>query len=119
MKNIIFCFIFGGIIASLSCFFLNNYEKNNKQPWKIFSYIWSAPILLFIPLYMSYSVGPEGSVDFLNHVFLGSLATLFVIVITIGLFKLNMNNISVLIINFILSYVVIYIYFKYNFYNRI
>ena len=60
-----FCvqFLLGGIIAIISGILLEQYRNNKVAPWKVFSFLWAAPILLFIPLYISYSKDKNGSID--------------------------------------------------------
>jgi len=112
--KILYSCLIGAFIGGISSFFLQNYEENNKSPWKSFSFLWSAPILLFIPLYISYTKGSNGSLDFLHHVFIGTIATLLAIIFTITLINFKVNNLLALVLNFIFSYILIYIYFKYK-----
>lgn len=115
-----FCiqFLLGGIVAIISGILLEQYRNNKVAPWKVFSFLWAAPILLFIPLYISYSKDKNGSIDFLIHALLGSLGTVTIILITLFLIKIQFNYIATLVLNFIMSYVIIFLYFKYKIYSK-
>ncbi len=115
-----FCvqFLLGGIIAIISGILLEQYRNNKVAPWKVFSFLWAAPILLFIPLYISYSKDKNGSIDFLIHALLGSLGTVAIILMTLFLIKIQFNYIATLVLNFVMSYVIIFVYFKYKIYTK-
>ena len=118
MMKLCIQFLVGGIVAIISGILLEQYRKNKVAPWKIFSFLWAAPILLFIPLYISYSKDTKGSVDFLLHALLGSLGTVTIILITLLLINMQFNYIATLVLNFIMSYVIIFLYFKFKIYSK-
>lgn len=79
---------------------------------KTFAFIWAAPILLFIPLYISYYKGPLYASDFLSHAFLGSFLSVCVILIT--LIVMHFHLWLALALNFILSNGIIMWYISKN-----
>ena len=101
----------GAFAGGLSGYIVENY---NESPWKIFAFLWAAPILLFVPIYVSYYKGEKYISEFLYHAFLG--ASLSVILIILTLLLLNINVILSLSVNFILSLLAVHLYFKYKLY---
>jgi len=115
--KIIYTSIFGAIIAGISGFLIERNDPN-AAPWKIFSFLWAAPILLFIPVYISYLYDKKDLTrEFLYHALIGSSFTTFVIIFT--LFAIKINVFMALLCNLIFSYIVIYLYFKYKIYEKI
>ena len=109
--------LFGAIIAGLSRYLIDR-NDSNRAPWKIFSFLWAAPILLFIPVYISYISNKERlTQEFLYHALIGSSFTTFVIIFT--LFVMRYNVLLALLSNITLSYLIIIIYFKYRIYEKL
>jgi hypothetical protein len=101
----------GAFAGGLSGYIVENY---NESPWKIFAFLWAAPILLFVPIYVSYHKGETYIREFLYHAFLG--ASLSIVLILFTLLLLNVNIILALVVNFLLSLLSVHLYFKYKLY---
>ena len=115
-NRFIFIVLSGAIIAGLSGLIIES--GGNKSPWKIFSFLWAAPILLFIPVYISYITNdPDITRAFLYHALIGSSFTTAIIIFT--LFMMRINVFISLILNLISSYIIIFVYFKYKLYEKI
>jgi len=98
----------GAMVGGLSGYIVENYDEH---VWKIFAFLWAAPILLFIPIYVSY-YKPENYIrTFLCHALLGSSLSVLLVILTLYLLKTNI--IFALMVNFILSIGVVHLYFKY------
>lgn len=101
----------GAFAGGLSGYIVENY---NESPWKIFAFLWAAPILLFVPIYISYYKGETYIREFLYHAFLG--AALSVVLIIFTLWLLNVNIILALVVNFLFSLFAVHLYFKHKLY---
>ena len=107
----------GAIIAGISGLIIER-GGGNQSPWKIFSFLWAAPILLFIPVYISYTTNdPDVTRAFLYHALIGSSFTTSIIIFT--LFMMRINVFISLTLNLISSYIIIFVYFKYKLYEKI
>jgi len=102
----------GAFAGGLSGYIIENY---NQTPWKIFAFLWAAPILLFVPIYVSYYKGEKYISDFLYHALLGASLSLFLVLLTLVLLKINV--IMALLVNFIISIVAVKVYFEYKLYK--
>ena len=89
--------------------------SQHTTSWKIFAFLWAAPLSLFIPLYISYNRKKSILNDFLKHSTLGILLALIVTILTYILIKINIK--LALITNFIISFIVIYLYFYYRIFD--
>ena len=89
--------------------------SQNTTSWKIFAFLWVAPLSLFIPLYISYNREKSLLNEFLKHSTLGILLALIVTILTYILIKINIK--LALITNFIISFLVIYFYFYYRIFD--
>lgn len=89
--------------------------SQNTTSWKIFAFLWGAPLSLFIPLYISYNREKSLLNEFLKHSTLGILLALTVTILTYILIKINIK--LALITNFIISFLVIYFYFYYRIFD--
>lgn len=100
----------GALIGYLSGYIIQHYSITTLNT---FAFIWAAPLLLFIPLYVSYYKGPKYAVEFLNHAFLGSFLTVCVIVVTLSLIPFNL--LVAFLANLVLSNgaIVAYLYWNY------
>ena len=106
----------GAIIAGISGLIIET--GGNKSPWKIFSFLWAAPLLLFIPVYISYASNDHvATKSFLYHALIGSSFTTLIIIFT--LFIMKVNVFLSLSLNLIASYLIIFVYFKYKIYEKI
>jgi hypothetical protein len=103
----------GAFIGFLSGYIIQNYSVDTL---KIFAFIWAAPLLLFIPLYVSYYKGSNYAIDFLNHAFLGSFLTLCVSLVTLMLIKINL--LMALVANMLLSNGGIILYLCWNYIKK-
>lgn len=99
----------GALIGFLSGYIVHHYSMRTLNT---FAFIWAAPLLLFIPLYVSYYKGPKYAIEFLNHAFLGSFLTVCVILITLVLIKINLS--IALMVNVVLSNGAILAYLMWN-----
>jgi len=108
--------LIGSIVAVLSGWLIEHYDTT-IHPWKIFAFLWAAPILLFIPVYVSYYKGDRYITEFLYHAFIGSFFTLCIILITLLLIHINVC--LALAVNLGLSYIILYLYFKHKLYIKI
>ena len=104
--------VIGAFAGGLSGYIIENY---NQTPWKIFAFLWAAPILLFVPIYVSYYKGEKYISDFLYHALLGASLSLFLVLLTLVLLKINV--IMALLVNFIISIVAVKVYFEYKLYK--
>ena len=116
MKQLMYDFFIGGSIA-LFASLLIKYLNNHSEPLNIFAFLWAAPILLFVPIYIFYKEGEFYVKNFLLHAFLGCILTIFCIFITYLLLKINL--LFAIIVNLGLSYLFIYLYFKRKVYKII
>jgi len=107
--------LIGAIVAILSGLIIENYDKS-AEPLKIFAFLWAAPILLFIPAYISYYKGLQYVREFLYHALLGCSVSIIMIITTLIISKFNLF-IS-LIFNLFVSYIIIWLYFEYKIYKR-
>ena len=114
MKKMLYDFFIGGFIALFAGILIKYYDNNN-EPLNIFAFLWAAPILLFVPIYIFYKEGELYVKNFLLHAFLGCSTTIFCIIITYLLLKINL--LLAIIFNLILSYFIIYLYFKFKLYK--
>ena len=101
----------GAFVGCLSGYITENY---NESPWKIFAFLWAAPILLFVPIYVSYYKGEKYISEFLYHALLGAILSVILIILTLLL--LNINIILALLVNFVLSLLAVNLYFEYKLY---
>jgi len=101
--------ILGALIGLISGYIIENYSVHTLNS---FAFIWAAPILLFVPLYVSYYKGPSYARHFLSHAFLGSFLSVCVIIVTLILIHLNLY--LALLVNFILSNSIIILYICYQ-----
>ena len=101
----------GALVGGLSGHLIENY---NESPWKKFAFLWAAPILLFVPIYVSYYKGEKYISEFLYHAFLGAILSVILIILTLLL--LNINIILSLLVNFVLSLLAVHLYFEYKLY---
>lgn len=106
--------IIDGLIGAFVGLFAGLLSQYNTS-WKIFSFLWSAPLALFIPLYISYNREKYVLEGFLKHSMLGISISMILIILTYFIIKINIK--LALIINFILSFILIYSYFNYKLYN--
>jgi ABC-type dipeptide/oligopeptide/nickel transport system permease subunit len=98
----------GAIVGGLSGYIV---ENNDEQVLKLFAFLWTAPILLFIPIYVSYYKSENYIRNFLCHALLGSSLSVLLVILTLYLLKTNI--IFALMVNFILSIGFVHLYFKY------
>lgn len=101
----------GSFVGGLSGYII---ENNNQSNLKIFAFLWAAPILLFVPIYVSYYKDKKYISDFLYQAFLGAMLSVILIILTLLL--LNVNIILALLVNFLLSILAVYLYFNYKIY---
>lgn len=116
MKQVIYDFFIGGFIALFASLLIKS-VNNNYEPLNIFAFLWAAPILLFLPIYIYYKEGEIYVKNFLLHAFIGCILTIFCILITYLLLKINI--LFAIIVNLGLSYLFIYLYFKLKLYKII
>ena len=104
--------LIGGFVGWFSGYLIET--NNSETPWKIFAFLWAAPILLFVPIYVSYYKDKKYIREFLHHAFLG--ASLSVVLILLTLLLLNVNIIFALFINLCVSLFAVHFYFKHKLY---
>lgn len=97
----------GSFVGGISGFIV---EKCDQHIWKAFAFLWTAPILLFIPIYISYYKSKHYIRSFLYHALLGASLSVVLIILTLSL--ININKILALSMNFGLSLLAIYLYFN-------
>lgn len=97
----------GAIVGMLSGIIV---EHCNEDIWKAFAFLWAAPILLFVPIYISYYKSKIYIRSFLYNALLGASLSVFLIFLTLALLKIN--KIVALSLNFALSLLAIYLYFN-------
>lgn len=97
----------GAIVGMLSGMIVEHCDENI---WKAFAFLWAAPILLFVPIYISYYKSNTYIRSFLYNALLGASLSVFLILLTLAL--LNINKILALTLNFVLSLLAIYLYFN-------
>lgn len=100
----------GAMVGVLSGMIVEQCEENI---WKAFAFLWAAPILLFVPIYISYYKSQTYIRSFLYHALLGASLSVFLILLTLVLLKIN--KILALSLNFALSLLAIYLYFNPSF----
>jgi hypothetical protein len=99
----------GAFAGGLSGYLIQSYNRPNT--WRTFAFLWAAPILLFVPIYVAYNEEKMYIEEFLKHALLGVILSLVLVLLT--LFLININIILALLVNFILSLYAIKIYFDY------
>jgi len=117
IKEIVNGILFGGLLGGFCSWLLNNF-RDNRAPWNVFGFVWFCPVgsitvVLALSLYMATK---QTSKAFIHNAIYGLLATIPVLLLTLLLLKTNLNSISIFIINFILSMLVVIVYFKYRIY---
>ena len=105
--------LIGGFVGWFSGYLIET--NNSETPWKIFAFLWAAPILLFVPIYVSYYKDKNYIIEFLHHAFLGAMLSVILIILTLLL--LNVNIIFALLVNLILSLIAVHFYFKNKLYK--
>lgn len=108
--------IIGASVAIFTGMLIENYD-DTTEPLKIFAFLWAAPILLFVPIYVSYYKGIKYVKEFLYHAMLGCCISLTMILTT--LFISNFNLVISLFFNLIVSYIFVWLYFEYKIYKRL
>lgn len=93
---------------------ISGYLIEKETLWKTFAFLWAAPILLFVPIYVSYYKDKKYIREFLHHAFLGAILSVILIILTLLL--LNVNIILSLLVNLVLSLVAVHLYFKHKMY---
>ena len=96
--------LIGGLVGLIS-----GYLIEKETLWKTFAFLWAAPILLFVPIYVSYYKDKTYIREFLG-------VSLSVILIILTLLLLNVNIILSLLVNLGLSLVAVHLYFKHKMY---
>ena len=106
-------FLFGGLIVSIFSYLTSMYE-DTPYLFKIGTYLWGAPLIYFYLLYIVWGIGETAVKGFLIHAIMGVSVTLFSILITLYIYKIGRN--TTVIINFLILFVVIFVYLKYKVY---
>lgn len=112
--NIFMNFIFGGIFVGLFSYISELYSES-PHLLKIVAFLWAAPLLFSYLLLIAWKEGDEAAKSFMIHMLIGLAVTLLTVIMTIEIY--NWGLYFVVLMNFILLFVTIGLYFKYKIYE--
>jgi hypothetical protein len=114
IKKVLSDVLFGGLIVGAFSYVSLQYETEPEY-LKILAFLWGVPLIFFYLLYISWKTDRDAMLSFTMHALLGTMITLFTMIIT--LYTSKMGMIPTVVINLMILVLAIVIYFRYNLYK--
>ena len=113
-KSILTNSILGGILCGFFSYLAQIFEKHPNY-LKISAFLWTAPLLFFLIVIVTWSKGKDVMIAFTKHALLGTFVTIIIFSITLLLSKYDM--IIVLISIIATLFLLLSLYFNYKIYD--
>jgi hypothetical protein len=110
-------FLIGGSIVGVYSYITHIFDRNNNDVIKISAFIWGIPLIYFYLLFIVWNQNVQNAKDFTNHAIMGTLITLFSMLLTTYIYKIG--KYPAILVNFIIVVISVHTYLKYKLYKML